>query len=305
MVAVSGGADSVCLAHLVARAMGTLRMRPLIGHVDHGLRAASAADARSVVELSERLGLPVVVRNVEVAGVDRRRHGLESAARDARYGALAAIAHEHRARFILTAHTRDDNVETILMRILRGTGTLGLRGIEASAPLSADPALRIARPLLAVATAQTRDHCVSEGLEWRVDESNANTSLMRNRVRLHLLPLLRTYNPAIDEALLRLAAAARDDNEWMEMATARRSRTALRATPEAVSVTLDRAPRALRHRLVRAALREALGGSTDVGDVAVERLAAAVGHGRRVRLPGGVVAEARAGTVVIPRAGPG
>ncbi len=194
VVAVSGGADSLCLlgALLALRERGH-RLAPgelIVAHLDHGLRGEeSREDARYVQRLAADLGVPCVIEEANAAYSTELRIGLEDWARRTRYVFLRRVAAEHQAERIVTGHTRDDQAETILLHWLRGSGLAGLRGM---APLRGD----IARPLLDVTHEQTVAYCAAQGWQPREDSSNADTRFLRNRIRHELLPLLETYNPA-------------------------------------------------------------------------------------------------------------
>ncbi len=195
VVAVSGGADSMALVE-------ELRARYryiVVAHFDHRLRENSERDAEHVAAYAHERGLEFVL------GVWRRRAkpaSMEQAARDARYGFLASIAEGYGASSIATAHTQSDQVETILMRILRGAGRVGLAGIPERRGL-------IVRPLLGVTRADTRDYCEARGIAFVDDPTNDDVRFFRNRIRHEILPSLRAAIPSIDDHLLRVADRAR------------------------------------------------------------------------------------------------
>jgi tRNA(Ile)-lysidine synthase len=209
LLAVSGGADSVALA----RAMKALKTggegRLCVAHLNHHLRGDdSAADEAFVVELCRRLGLPCEVGHARVDELaDREGDGLEAAARKARYDFLHQSATRLGARYVVTAHTADDQIETILQRILRGTGIGGLRGMDRARPLGR--ATTLIRPLLPLRHKQLLAYLDDLGQPYRHDATNQDTRLTRNRIRHELLPqLAQQYNPAVGDALLRLGRLA-------------------------------------------------------------------------------------------------
>jgi len=226
VVAVSGGADSVCLLHLLARCQEKLDIKLHVAHLNHQLRGAeSEADARYVVDLADCLDVPCTMAERDVAAYKAERGcSTEEAARELRYDFLAEVADDVGASRVAIGHTRDDQVETILMHILRGAGTSGLRGLEPCSPIpcrSYQPSaishqIMAIRPLLDVTREETMHYCREHHLEPRIDSSNLSLSFLRNRLRLELLPLLREYNPNVDQALLRLAEIARDDIAFIE-----------------------------------------------------------------------------------------
>jgi tRNA(Ile)-lysidine synthase len=207
LVGVSGGADSVALA------LGLVRLAPadaarqlVIAHADHGLRAESAADYDFVATFAERLGVRFVGRRLAVAAA-AGREGVEGRARRLRYEFLAAAAHEAGARHVLVAHTADDQAETILHRLLRGTGIAGLAGMRRSRRLADGVALL--RPLLHVSRGSVREFLAATGQDWREDATNADVRHARNFLRHEILPRCEAGPyPAATDAIARLGAQA-------------------------------------------------------------------------------------------------
>ncbi|MHC4404489.1 MAG: tRNA lysidine(34) synthetase TilS [Planctomycetota bacterium] len=209
LLAVSGGVDSVALL----RAMKALKTSGEGGlaaaHVNHRLRGEqSEADEAFVVDLCRRLDVPCEVHRVPTDRLAAQSgNGLEAAARSVRYDLLQQTAARLGARYVVTAHTADDQVETILHRILRGTGISGLAGMPRVRPLG--PAATLIRPLLGFARAELAAYLGDVGQPYRTDPSNDDPRFTRNRIRHELLPLLaERFNPAVAEALLRLGALA-------------------------------------------------------------------------------------------------
>jgi tRNA(Ile)-lysidine synthase len=209
LLAVSGGVDSVALL----RAMRALKTRGegrlCVAHFNHHLRGEqSAADEAFVVELCRRFDLPSEVERARAGQVvAASSDGLEAAARAARYEFLRQTAARLGARYVVTAHTADDQAETILHRIIRGTGIAGLAGMERARALG--PAATLIRPLLEVRRAELAGYLDDLGQPYRCDPSNEDTRLTRNRIRHELLPLLaRQFNPGVVDALLRLGRLA-------------------------------------------------------------------------------------------------
>ncbi len=219
LVAVSGGADSVALA----RAVSTLRLggpgRLVLGHYNHQLRGAeAAADEQFVVELAAGLGLGCQVRHAAESSRCSQGDGLEAAARQARYEFLQAAAEQLGARYVVTAHTANDQAETILHHILRGTGLAGLGGMRRVRPLG--PAVTLIRPLLDVSRRDVLDYLAALGQSFREDHSNADPQFTRNRLRNELLPLIeRDYAPQVVAALLRLGNLAGDTARLIDSLT--------------------------------------------------------------------------------------
>ncbi len=208
VVAVSGGADSVALL----RGLTDLGGRPLVvAHLNHGLRGAeSDADEAFVHGLCGSLGVALRCERADVAARARDVRGnLEATARAIRYDWLAGVAREAGLGFVATAHTADDQAETVLHRLLRGSGLQGLRGIAGRRALA--PGVEVVRPLLEVTRSEVLAYLEERGQPFREDSSNRDLSLTRNRIRHELLPhLAGRYNPEVAKALGRLAAQAQE-----------------------------------------------------------------------------------------------
>jgi tRNA(Ile)-lysidine synthase len=216
VVAVSGGADSVAVLLALSELLQTSRLalRLTVAHLDHGLRGAeSASDALWVEALAAELGFKFEFRRARVKErATAARDNLEQAARRSRYEFLKEVAEKCEARLVITAHTMDDQAETILMRLLRGSGAEGLSGMELVRPLSKGSEILLARPLLNWARrALTENYCREREVEFRVDAMNEDERFSRVRVRRQLLPLLETFNPKVVEALARAALLLRED----------------------------------------------------------------------------------------------
>lgn len=220
-VAVSGGADSVALLRVLHAANAAPRLALGVGlsavHVHHGIRGAEAdGDEAFVQQVCDRLGL---VLHVERADVPGRRsatsEGLEAAAREVRYEIFDRLLRSGEADAVLTAHTMDDQTETVMLKLLRGAWTEGLGGIHpvVQVPIAGKAAGRILRPLLRTRRGEVEAYLRSIDQPWREDASNADPAFTRNRLRHHLLPQLREFNPALDEALSHLSELAREDEE--------------------------------------------------------------------------------------------
>ena len=212
IVAVSGGADSLCLLHLLHRLCGAGKRYPALGlhvaHLNHKLRGeAGARDAAAVAHVATAWGLPVTIGELDVPALAyQERRSLEDAARTARYRFLRQVAH---GQPIAVAHHADDQVETLLLHWLRGGGLMSMVGML---PRQQD----IIRPLLEISHAQTIAYCQRHHIVPLEDASNTDPRFLRNRIRHELLPLLETLNPGIRTTLLRNAEVMRVDAEWIE-----------------------------------------------------------------------------------------
>jgi tRNA(Ile)-lysidine synthase len=308
VVAVSGGADSTALLLALDELLktGRLELRLIVAHLDHGLRGAvGEADALWVAQLARELGYEIKQGRAAIAEQGAASSdNLEQAARRARYQFLAATARECGAQFVLTAHTMDDQAETVLLRLLRGSSADGLGGMEAVRTLEAGSSVLLIRPLLGWAgRSWTQQYCRERGVEFRKDEMNDDLRFARVRVRKQLLPLLQTFNGRIIEALARTASLLREDASTLNSAAAEllaaASVEAGSDTPPLLRVPVLRAaPGALRRRALRqwiAAGRGDLRRLEMVHLLAIEGLLAGERGGRTIELPGGAIVYRKRG----------
>jgi tRNA(Ile)-lysidine synthase len=286
-VAVSGGADSVCLLHVLyeMRPRWNLALRVL--HINHQLRGQeSKQDEEFVADLAARLGLPFHVESVNVealAGQDN----LEQAARAVRGGFYRRLLEARLIDRVAVGHTRNDQAETVLFRFLRGSGTAGLAGIR---PVTADG---VVRPLLNTTRAEIEDWLRGRGFSWREDASNGDFRFARNRIRHELLPqMARDWNPAMMETLAQTADWAQAEEAYWEAEIGRIAAQRLVSRDGAVLTRADslrELPAAVSRRLVREAIRLVKG---DLRGIAFSHIASVLelaqageGHGR-VQVPG-------------------
>ncbi len=255
LVAVSGGPDSLSLLHLLWTEREARQIAVEAAHLDHRLRGEeAAAEAQWVAGWCQERGIVCHVRREDVAAwASQHKCGQQEAARAVRYAFLERTAAKIGAGKIATGHTRDDQAETILGNILRGTGTSGLRGIPERRGL-------IVRPLLGVSRAEIEAYCAENDLVPRQDSSNFSPDhYTRNRIRLELLPQLRReYNPRVDDALLRLSEIAARDSDYLTVQALAALRDVMRVQT-AQFLQMDRAALAALHpALLRSILRLAL-----------------------------------------------
>jgi len=225
LVAVSGGPDSVALLHLLSGLKGELGLSLEMAHLQHGIRGAeSRQDALFVAGLAQRLALPFHLREVDLprTRAERGKGNIEAMGRDERYRFFAALAEERGIQKVATAHTRDDQVETLLMWLLRGSGKRGLGGMPPVRRLipTKEPALGgaiLVRPLIEVSREEVVNFLAAEGLESRTDKTNLDPVPLRNWIRLRLLPQVRAkFDPAVDERLIHLADILREEDQTLD-----------------------------------------------------------------------------------------
>ena len=295
IIAASGGADSSALLDAIVRIrhFHGLPGEVIAAHLNHQLRGEeSDGDELHVRQMAERLGLRLFAERVNVSEILLEHGGnLEAAARKVRYDFLQRIADENRAGFVLTAHTRDDQVETLLMRLLRGSGADGLRGIHHQRPLGATA--KLLRSMLAVTRAEVLDHCDAYQIGFRTDSSNLSPKFKRNRIRHQLVPLMRELNPRFDEALTRAADLLADDDDFIDsIAGDLYHQSGGDGSALLLEGLVDRHP-ALRRRVLRIWLDEQRGDLRKISFshlASLDRLLISGRSGKRVELPFGFVA---------------
>jgi len=294
LVAVSGGPDSMALLHALLDLREELGLAVVVAHLDHCLRGdASRRDAEFVAAEARRLGLPFRVGRSDVGALRRQTGGsLEMAARRARYEFLARTAEVVGADAVATGHTADDQVETMIMGLLRGGGIAALRGIVAERPIRPGSPVRVVRPLLGVRRSDVLAFLSERGVPYRTDATNADTSFLRNWVRHEFLPVLEARWPgSLRAKLMQLAGRAAD--LWQALdAQAEALVRAERGKATVAVRALASAPGLLRAEVFRRAFARAGGRGelTRRTTRALEGLLAGA-SGRQVSLPGGLVAR--------------
>jgi tRNA(Ile)-lysidine synthase len=302
VIGISGGSDSVALTFILRELApaGGFAIAAL-AHFNHRLRPTADRDERFCRALAAKLALPIVVGDVDVREyAAAERLGIEEAARRARYAFLHRSAADHDAGRIAVGHTRDDQAETFLLKLIRGAGLTGLGGIYPRRGV-------LVRPLLDVSRDDLRGFLTARGEDWVDDESNADVTNPRNRIRHRVIPELdAAYGGPTSGAIARAAALAREDGSWLDDLAA--ARYLQLATSGADMVTFDAAalaaePGPVRRRLLLTALRDVAG----VREVALEHVEAAAdilrGSSSGADLPGARL-ELRRGKLVLQRKGP-
>jgi tRNA(Ile)-lysidine synthase len=315
IVGVSGGADSVALLRGLERLVPpAARRRLIVAHAEHDLRSEASDDRAFVAQLAERLGVEVACRRIAVRTPDGHRDGLEARARRRRYDFFRAVARDHGGRYVLVAHTADDQAETILHRALRGTGLTGLAGMRPARQLTAGVSLL--RPMLGVTRADARGFLADIGQAWREDPTNADVRHARNFLRHRVLRECEAGPyPAAAAALVRLGQLAAGTAAAFDAATSQllagnshrhRDGGVLLRTNE-----LALLPRQLRAELVVALWRREAWPQQDMTRGHYDRLADLIADcslepdtARAIDLPGGVRASPEpAGLLITPPPG--
>ncbi|HIE13398.1 MAG TPA: tRNA lysidine(34) synthetase TilS [Desulfotomaculum sp.] len=270
VVGVSGGPDSIALLDLLYRLREEYRLNLHVVHLNHSLRQEAPLEAEFVKRLAASYRLPVTVEAADVPAYAReRRLSIEVAAREVRYRFFASVRNSIGARRVVLGHQADDQAETVLLNVLRGTGLTGLKGV----PPVRGPYIR---PLIEVRRAAIEAYCRAQGLKTCVDASNLQPVYRRNRVRHELIPLLeREYNPAVVEALCRLAAIAREEEEFMAKEAAevyQENLTRHEAGPGLKIKGLQAAAPAIARRVVRLAFKEVTGSPYELDFLHTEKV---------------------------------
>lgn len=313
LVGVSGGPDSLALLHGLRNLGSEYGWSLFVIHVNHGLRGKeSEEDARFVKECCEKWQIPCRIEAVDVYKALRKEGGNKQAiARKLRYGAFRKAAESWRVDKLALAHHADDQVETILMRIIRGTGVGGLKGME---KIRRWHGIDLIRPLLSISRQTIEAYCEEQGLNPRLDRSNLSPAYTRNRVRLELLPLLTGYNPRVKEAILQLSEIiCEEEKVWEEMVREACRRVVREKSP--TSLTLDLSSFlhlsvALQRRIVKLILSCLLKQGTNEATLdSIERVRKVAAHPNpsvSVDLPGGVKVERKYHllTLTLKEAGP-
>jgi len=305
LAACSGGPDSVALTSLLLKLREEMPLEIVIAHFNHRLRAEAGGDEAFVSDLARRWVLPLVSGSKNVRReAAKRKLNLEEAARLLRYEFLRAAARKTGATKIATGHTMNDQAETFVMRLLRGAGLPGLAGIE---PVSGPAACPVIRPLLGIRREDIEAYLASEGLGFRTDASNLDRKLLRNRIRLALLPEIeQNYQAGAVDHLARLASLIREEDELLsgfireladEFIVRSRGEAALDVR------TLSLAPPALARRVAREFIRELKG---DLRAVSFDDIESVLGlkDGRERTVKKGLVLRREHGRLVRVRRAP-
>lgn len=296
LVGVSGGADSICLLYILLQLRDKLDFDVHIAHLNHGLRGAeSDADADYVEGLAQKLGIPLSDDKRDVKAYQLANCcSLEEAAREVRYNFFAEVAGSIGASAVAVGHNSDDQAETILMHLIRGTGLSGLRGMQ---PISrrrlSSGELAVIRPLLSVSRDDIEAYCNMECLAPLSDSTNASPEYLRNRIRAEVMPLLRKYNPHVSNSLSRAARMIADDMAYLDAEVTKLWGSVVEEISNGISMNnkalADLHPALGRH-LLRSALGRMQGNLRDIELVHIEGILRAIVHpaGKELSLPWGL-----------------
>lgn len=266
VVAVSGGPDSMALLRVLWELRQEYRLSLIVAHLNHGLRPESEEEKIFVQKATAALGLPFFSQRTDVRAWQRKENlTLQEAAREARYSFLTEVAQKHKAGKVALGHTADDQVESVIMRFLRGSGTRGLAGI---------PPVRggiFIRPLIECWRQEIEDFLRERKITYLIDSSNRTLQFLRNRIRHELMPLLKEYNPNLPHTLWQMAAIFRTEEEyWEDFLKAQFLSFVRQQKKETLTLDiplLQNQPLAIQWRVIRQAIRECLGHLRRIGFV--------------------------------------
>ncbi len=305
VVGVSGGPDSMALLHVLLDFNRKLdwNLRLHVAHLNHQLRGTEAEkDAAFVQAAADSLALPCTIDTRDVAALAKEdMAGVEVVGRRERYAFFERVCLQVNAKIVAVGHHSDDNAETILQRILRGTGLRGLSGIPRSRPLTPNSTVRVIRPLLRISRKALEDYLADAGLAYREDRSNASNEPMRNRIRNLILPSIEAeVNPQVREALTRLGEQAQWVEEYLGETVQRTFETLIISRTDQVLTinvnALSRKSRIVQTEIIRLAYRSFGLGEQDLSFahlVSAVEVIADPGSGKQTQLPGGMTVEKR------------
>lgn len=278
VLAVSGGIDSVVMAHLLMGLRDRLDFQPVIANFNHKLRPEAEEEMSFVAQLARDWGVPFYGGSADI-GMLSKGHNLQDVARRERYAFLRKVAFGYGDALIATAHHQDDQAETVLLHLLRGSGQAGLSGIS---PKEAD----LIRPMLCLSREEIQSYATLHGIEYREDKSNFTTKYQRNRIRLELLPQLECFNPQIKAALSATADICREEDDLLDDLAENALAEALDEEDRLSVESLSQLPLALRRRVIRKLFCLRAGDGPEVTFSQVEA-ALALQEEQSVSLPGG------------------
>lgn len=291
VVGVSGGSDSIGLLTLLYE-LEELELTLIVCHINHGLREKeSLRDENFVKEFADSRGLETEILRADTYGYRKEKNlSLEEAARDIRYSFFRSVLEKHSADRIATAHTIDDQAETVIMRLLRGSGSLGLSAIP---PVSGN----IIRPLLYISKKNIREYLRLNSIEWMEDSTNLTDKFLRNSIRNELLPVLKKYNPNIVRILSNLSDISRIESEYMETHTRELFDEIFSHTPYGIIGSVGKYGKqhpALRYLLIRNCIKSIKGNINNlsyVQTIRADRTVLSDSSSKKQTLPGDIIIE--------------
>jgi len=279
LVAFSGGPDSLALLYLLRELKNKYGLSIYGAHLNHMLRGKeSARDEAMVEETCGKLGIPCTITRKKISTLRKKGESLEEAARRIRYQFLKTTAQKIKAQKVALGHNKDDLVETVLMRIIRGTGEEGLAGIPETRELA--PRIKIIRPLIEVERKEIQEYLRTKEIQPVEDSSNLNTDILRNKIRHQLLPYLQEYNPQVRNSLSRLAKIFRQNEKLLRGKRNSLLQEVALSIPGGLRIDLKELlsyPELLQHRVLREALKRVKGDLKDITSAHLEEIYKLIG----------------------------
>ncbi len=286
VVGVSGGADSICLLHILTELREVYHLKIIAVHINHGIRGDEAKhDEQFVLEVCNRLNVELVIKEFDIPSIAKEtKKTLEEAGRDIRYSCFSEVAHKYQANKIAVAHNKNDNVETVLMRIIRGTGTKGLCGISSTRG-------NIVRPLINVSRREIESYCRENKLEYHIDSTNLESSYTRNKIRLKLIPTIEEeFHSDLLGSITRMANLISEDEKFLDELTFEKL-TECRVCRNSLNIEkLRQTNLSLKRRVIRALYLEISDQLSDISYEHIEKIIELMDKetGKRVSLPNDV-----------------
>lgn len=271
VIGVSGGPDSMCLLHVLNTLKEKMQFQIYVVHVNHMIREEAEEETQYVAKYCESIGVECFIKHVNVIEeAEQQKVGTEEAGRNARYSFFEEVAQKVGANKIATAHNSNDNAETVLMNIIRGTGTSGLKGIE---PIRDE---KFIRPIINCERQDIENYCNENGLNPRIDMSNFETIYTRNKIRNLLIPELKeTYNPNIIEAINKLSDVASQENEFIQNYAEKIMKTNIIISHNNNEMILDlkkfnEQEIVIKNRIVLIAIRDVIGSTQGIEKIHID-----------------------------------
>lgn len=301
IVALSGGPDSVCLIHLLNRLKESRNLEIYAAHLNHQIRGIEAQmDAMYVSELCNKLNIPVFIKSVDVpAYCEKNGLSLEEGARKVRYEMLYEIKRRTGSNKIAVGHNMNDQAETVIMRIMRGTGLQGLRGIEY---VREDG---IIRPILDIERKDIEEYCTKNELDPKIDKTNLESIYTRNRIRLELIPYMKEhFNGNVIESIVRLSNSMKSDGDYIDSESMKAYKEVCTIDENSVEINIDKfleLHEAIKNRVIRFSIRDVLGDTNFVDQKHIEEVIQFIRtskNGKVINLPRGVFVYRKLDTIL-------
>lgn len=292
VIGISGGADSVALVHVLLSLQQKYKLTLYLAHLNHLLRKEAEKEAEFVKKLAKSINLPVVIEEINLFQDKSKNFSIQQKARKIRYEFLTKVAKKLNANKIALAHHQDDNIETILMWLIRGCGGEGIKGIPPVRKIN--ETLYIIRPFIKITKKEIEDYIKTNKLSFKLDSSNLKTAYFRNKIRLELLPKLQDYNPNIKEALHRLSILWQEDNVYLHLLAIEAKNKVLLEKDKIDLKKFSNLHQPLQSRILRQIIEEVKGSLQGITFSHIEAILNLIKNGPaqgRLNLPANIIVE--------------